>query len=370
MELATLSRTYGNFYAPALAVRLRGSDLVRDLLLAVSQVEVDLVLGGAARFSFTVIDAYDIESRSFKTGRGRDALELLAFGADVDICIGYGDARAVPVLLQGMITEIGTSFPDAGSPELVVSGYDHAFPLTLGKNTRTWSQRSDSEVVQTIASLGNLGADVAPTPENHAQIEQNQQSDFELMQKLAGNNHFELFVDATSTLHFHKPGDKASATVRLAWGAGLLSFKPEANLASQVSRVEVYGWDIRQKKAIVGTAQAGGESGLRAGAKSAGQRLGAFVRDPAKQPVLRLRQPVFTQAEANQRAQATLNERAKQFLTGEAEAIGLPEIRPDRTVFLDGLGKPFSMTYYVQQATHRVDANGYRTRFKVKEPGL
>ena len=57
--------------------------------------------------------------------------------------------------------------------------------------------------------------------------------------------------------------------------------------------------------------------------KSPGQQLKAFVSDPAKQPVLRLRQPVFTQAEADKRAKAALNERAKQFLTGEAEAIGL-----------------------------------------------
>ena len=104
--------------------------------------------------------------------------------------------------------------------------------------------------------------------------------------------------------------------------------------------------------------------------KSAGQHLNQFVRDPSKRPTLRLRQPVFTQAEADERAKAALNERAKQFLTGEGEAIGLPEIRPDRNVHLDNLGKPFSKVYYIQQATHKIDSNGYRTRFKVKETGL
>ncbi len=86
--------------------------------------------------------------------------------------------------------------------------------------------------------------------------------------------------------------------------------------------------------------------------------------------MLRLRQPVFTQAEANARAKAALNERAKQFLTGDAESIGLPEIRPDRNIELANLGAQFSRTYYVQQATHKVDSNGYRTRFKVKETAL
>ena len=30
----------------------------------------------------------------------------------------------------------------------------------------------------------------------------------------------------------------------------------------------------------------------------------------------------------------------------------------------------FSRTYYVHQATHKVDSSGYRTRFKVKDTSL
>jgi phage protein D len=65
-----------------------------------------------------------------------------------------------------------------------------------------------------------------------------------------------------------------------------------------------------------------------------------------------------------------LSEIEKKFLTGEAEAIGLPELRPDRTVEIDNLGAAFSKTYYVEQATHKIDTNGYRTRFRVRETKL
>jgi phage protein D len=368
MELVTLSRKYGEFYAPAYAIRIGRDDLMRDLLLAVSQVEADLTLGAAGRFSLTIVDSYSHKLNTFKTGRGDDVLKLLSFGAEVDIFMGYGDAKSVPRMMSGMVTEITTNFPEAGSPELVVAGYDHAFPMTLGKNTRTWKKARDSDAAHEIASFNNLNAVIEDTTERHAQIEQNQESDFEFLKKLAERNHYELFVDEQRTLHFAKPNDKATAVVRLVWGQGLLSFKPEANLAGQISRVEVYGWDSKRKETILGIAQAGEESGLSG--KSAGQRLNAFVRDPSKQPTLRLRQPVFTKSEAEQRAKAALNERAKQFLTGEAEAIGLPDVRPDRNVLLDNLGSPFSKTYYVQQATHKIDGNGYRTRFKVKETGL
>jgi Bacteriophage probable baseplate hub protein len=370
MELAILSDKYGNFFAPAFAVRVGRVDLIRDLFLAVSQVEVDLKLGELARFTFTVVNSYSAEDRTFLTGRGYKVLELLKFGAEVDICIGYGDARSVPVVASGMITEITTNFPETGTPELSIAGYDHAFPLSIGKNSRTWHNALDSTAVHEITSFHNLNANIETTKERYPQIEQNQESDFEFLKKLADRNHFELFVDEHRTLHFRKPNDTATAVVRLAWGEGLLSFKPEANLAGQIAKVEVYGWDPKKKEKILGVARAGEESGKKGNGKSAGERLKAFVKDPDKQPVLRLRQPVFTQAEAEKRALAALNERAKQFLTGEAETIGLPELRPDRTVMLDNLGAPFSKTYYVQQATHKIDSTGYRTRFKVKETGL
>ena len=44
-ELSGLSDAYGDFYAPAYRVLLGGKDLMRRLVVAVSQVDVDLVLG-------------------------------------------------------------------------------------------------------------------------------------------------------------------------------------------------------------------------------------------------------------------------------------------------------------------------------------
>ena len=366
MQLASFTNEYYDFYAPNHCVKVSGQELVRDLEIPVSQVEVDMVLGAASRFSFTVNDSYRPESQSFETGRGR--VLPFAFGAEVEIQMGYRDRGGMQTTIKGVITEIATSFPEGASPELIISGYDSGFPMTMGKNTRTWSEAYDSDAAHEIASFHNLNAKITPTKENHAQIEQNQESDWAFLKKLADRNHYEMYVDESSTFRFGPPNDKGKNKVAdLVYGEGLLSFKPEANLAGQVTKVEVYGWDPANKKTIVGVASAGEESGLEG--RSAGQFLGSFVRDPSKAPVMRLRQPVFTQAEANTRAKAALSERAKQFLTGEGESLGLPELRPDRSVALTRLGQ-FTKVYYIQQATHKVDSSGYRTRFKVKETGL
>ena len=367
MDLRALSRQHGAFYVPAFSVRVGGDDLTRKLAIAVNQVEADLTLGGMGRFTFTVVDSYDLESRTFLSARGQPVLELLKFGASVEVAIGYGDHSRLPRLMAGLVTEITTGFSQGGIPELTVSGYDHLFPMTLGKESFNWAKSTDSDVISKLARKYNLATDIETTQEQHAQIEQNQESDFDLMKKLAQRNHFEFYVNADKKLRFGRPRDRDQGLLTLKWGESLLSFKPEANLAAQVTSVEVYGWDPEKKQAIVGKAVAGEESGHDPRRKSAGQVLQAAV---GKAPVLQVRQPVFTEAEAKKRAQAILNDHAKKFVTGEAECIGLPELRPDRNVTLGNLGDPFSKTYYVQQTVHKVDGSGYRTRFKVKETSL
>jgi phage protein D len=334
-------------------------------------------MNAASRFSFTLSECYDLESGEFRTGRGEKLLDILTLGAEIEICIGYGDSATTPTAMLGQVAAIATSFPETGAPELVVSGYDHGFPHTLGKNSDSWKDRKDSEVVQIIAGFHHLDTAIDDTTEKPPQTEQNQLSDWDFLKKLAERNstadkseHFELYVEPSGngkkpTLHFGKPRTGSAPVATLKWGAGLLSFKPEANLAGQVSKVEVYGWDVRNKKPIVGRASADAAAGPQG--TSIAQHVSTLVRAPERQPALRTRQPVFTQAEADKRAKAALGDLTKKFLTGDGECIGLPELRPDRTVELTNLGKAFSRIYYIEQTSHRVDSGGYRTKFKVRE---
>ena len=184
-ELVELSSRYHDFYAPSYVVRLDGVDLMRDHLVAVSQVEVDLKLGAASTFRFTITDCYSHEARAFQTGNGGDLLELLTFGAKVKIFMGYRDDQSMPLMVSGLVTEIATNFAEGGSPELSVSGMDNGFLLTIGKNSKNWKKRKDSAVAGAIAASHHLGAVIEQTQEERPQIEQNQQSDGDFLKTLA-----------------------------------------------------------------------------------------------------------------------------------------------------------------------------------------
>ena len=49
-----------------------------------------------------------------------------------------------------------------------------------------------------------------------------------------------------------------------------------------------------------------------------------------------------------------------------AERIGLHATAVEN-IRLGGLGKDFSRTYYVEQATHTINTSGYKTTFRVKD---
>src|ERR1700722_20154687 len=168
VELADVANQYGQFYVPASRIIVAGRDLLRDDLVAASQVEVDLTLGGTGHFSCTIVNAFSDLAHAFLTGNGDPLLDLLAFGASVDIYMGYGDLPTddtSTATLRGLITEVTTGFAEGGAPELVVSGYDSGFPLTVGKNTQSWTNVRDSDVAYELATRQNLNATVTSTKE-------------------------------------------------------------------------------------------------------------------------------------------------------------------------------------------------------------
>src|SRR5690348_3059967 len=122
MDLSDFSKVNGAFYAPTFQVKIGGQSLTHVLGVAVLQVEVDLALGAAGRFNFTCANTFSTKQHTFLTGYGQPVLELLKFGATVEVSLGYGDFSRLPTLITGTITEISTSFSEGGSPELTVAG--------------------------------------------------------------------------------------------------------------------------------------------------------------------------------------------------------------------------------------------------------
>jgi phage protein D len=361
LKIEELEKTHQNFYVPAYQILVDGKDLLMDLYMEITSVQVDHTLKGADRFAFTVNSTFDFKNREFT-----HLTDIFGFGKSVEIHIGYKDTKDLPLMLRGKITALQTSFPASGLPQINVSGFDLTYCMTKGKESRNWANKKDSDVVAEVAGLYGLNPVVEDTKVVQPKIEKSQQSDMQFLEKLAERNGYELY-SFDQDLYFRPPAYKANAVVSLEWGKGLVSFSPELNISEQISKVEVRGWDVNAKKEIIGTASRGQEPGRDPKRQSGAELLAMACPDKGE---LKIRVPVFSKQEADRRAAAILKKRAELFVQGSGESIGLPEIRPDKNVELLGLGELFSKPYYVEQSTHTVNSSGYKTTFKVKDTNI
>jgi phage protein D len=360
---------HDRFYAPSFTIKVGGKDVLRDLFLAVTSVSVDLKERTAGRFSFTIASSFDWETHEFlatEQQKRMDLLEVLGFGLSVEITLGYGDASHQKTMIQGVVTELGTSLSAESTPELTISGADGLYPLTVGHNTRHWEKKPDSFAVETVAALHNLKPDVDRTSPVIPRIDQTNESDLSFLERLADRN-AATFYERNGRLRFGPRRREAAAVAELILGQGLLSFNPEASLGRQIAEVRVHGRSDGEGRAIVGIARTGEETGVVPAEVTGGDQTRKFLPRP---PVLNVRAPVTNQEEADARAQAILDERAQKFVTGSGESVGLPEILPDTRLALEGIGRNLSKTYYVTAATHKIDGSGYRTTFQVEEKSL
>ncbi len=369
MNIIDLGIKYKDFYVPAFKVMVNGKDLVRELFLTVTTTEVDLKEKTAGRFSFTVANAFDWEERSFVSIQNNSRLnliELFEFGSEVEILFGYGDPSELPLILRGIITEISTSFSEGGIPELSVSGYDKLYYLTIGKETRNWEQKRDSDVVSELVEGTGLSLNVEETIPEKPRIEKGQESDMDFLIKLAERNSFTFYV-RENEFYFGARNKNATGDIELEWGKGLLSFSPEANLAGQVGSVEVRSVSAERGELIIGRAFAGDESDTRPRARSGSEHISGALNN---QPSITVRASVHTQEEADRLAQAVLDERGQNFITGNGESIGLPEILPDINLEIKELGQPFSQIYYINGAKHTINGSGYKTSWNAEQNRL
>ncbi len=370
LTITDIERARASFYAPAFDLKVAEANVVRELHLEITSVRVEQSLEGADRFSFVINNGWDISKREFIKVRGKTLPEFFEFGAPAEIRMGYGDRSALDLMLMGIVTELSTSFPASGLPQLTISGYDHSFRLMKGSESQNWSDKKDSDVAREMARVYNLTANVEDTSVTYPKIEKSQESAAQFLTRLAERSGFEFFV-VNKELVFRRPANDKTGSIELVWGRGLMSFSPEIKLSEQVTEVEVHGWNVQTKQPIVGHARKGDEPGRDRTRESGKPRVsGAEALQKIcknDEGVLRVREPVFSQQQADQTARAILKRRSEGFVGGRGESIGIPEIKPNANITLRGLGDLFSSTFYVHQATHTIDTSGYRTSFDVKD---
>ena len=228
-----------------------------------------------------------------------------------------------------------------------------------GRSAKTYVNKKISDVVREIGQEhGANSFEIDPTTKQIPVLSTKPENDYQFLHELAQSINYEFFV-VGKTLYFRKKNENKTPLMTMEWGKHLIRFNVEQNLADQVTKVKVRSWDPKNRKVIEATSS----QVKRIGSNSKTgpdllKTMGNF------EEVLYLN--VADAQEATARADAALNERAMKLVTGEAECIGIPEIRAGRYIRLEGLGKRLNQPYYISRARHTIDDSGYTTEFTVQ----
>jgi phage protein D len=281
-------------------------------------------------------------------------------GKSVDIKLGY--ANDLDSVIKGEITALEPDYKASRWPSLFVRGYDRRHRLQRATNTRTFLQQKDSDIAAKIAVQAGLTASTVDSGVTHEYVIQVNQTDLDFLQQRARLIQFEVLAD-DKKLIFRPVSNAENEKLTITMGDHLFEFYPRLSSSLLCSDVNVRGWNVTEKKAFDGKAQASDVvskmGGLKVGPEIAQSAFGNAVRNFSSQYVR-------TQAEAEQIARAYINNQSLSLIKGEGSCRGRTDLRAGTVIKIDSLGKRFSGKYYVTSASHRYNPqSGYYTVFNV-----
>jgi phage protein D/phage baseplate assembly protein gpV len=341
------------------SIEIEGTDLPPAVANLVEEVVVDQSLHQPDAFLVRFTDP----------GRTVVGDSGVRVGSPVRISIGGLRDEGPAPLVSGEVTSIEAEYGDSGS-SLILRGYDLSHRLTRGRRTQTYRNVKYSDIAGQIADRNSLERGrIDDSGEVLELVSQANQSDWDFLRDLAARIDFVPAV-VDGALDFRHPPDAASAPsegdydssdpLKLVLGNELLEFRPRLTGAGQVSQVEVRGWSVADKKAIVGRAQAGTTSvTLADDPASLASRLGdaSFVS--------------VDDGPADQRTADRLVERYKEqigstFAEATGVARGTPELKAGKAISVSIVGDVFEGRYTLTRTRHVYDLLlGYRTNFEV-----
>ncbi len=275
-------------------------------------------------------------------------------GATLEIKLGAADDLTTTSLFKGQIVSLELNFGEGGV-ELLCRGYDRSHALIRSRKAQTFQNMTSSDIVEKVVQAAGFTADCDATTEVHDFIQQDNETDWDFIWRLAERVGFEFVVEDT-VAHFRKPvGDDP---IELEWPTTLRSFSPRVTATQQVSQVTLATQDPKTKQPISVTA-----SNANQIAEVGVQRQTVVAAFP-EADIHVATEPVKTTSEGTDLAQALLDKLANGYIAAEGLCDGNPDIKTGVAVKVSGLGVKYSGTYRVAAVTHVLRGGStYQTLF-------
>jgi len=348
--MANDSVKVGNF-----KLYLNGKELPENKMLNIEELvfEDEINLPAMFTIKFNIIDFFK------GAWQGID-LETFKLGDVVKVAMGFDK-------LKDMMTgEIAALEPTFDHPAfMIIRGYDRLYKLRFGTKRRSFNKIKDSDLAAKMASEAGLSGNAEATKTVFPYLFQNNQTNYDFLLDRAKRINYEIMAD-DKKLIFRKSKQDSAPIQELEYDINLSKFSVKLKTLTEGSKVEVRGWDVKKKEAIV-TKSTSGNVNPKMGGKESGFDLSK--KGFSASPIAIVDDRIIDKSEGNNIGKATYDTMLSEFLTGDGEMSGNPDIKAGKTIKITGLGKRFSGIYYIVSTVHSINQDGYYTRFRARRTG-
>lgn len=298
---------------------------------------------------------------------GRDVLGRAGLEIGKKVAISTALAAEPPeLLIEGEVTSIEADYDTLGA-RAIVRGYDLSHRLNAGRKTQTFQNVKLSDVAKQLAGDAGLQAEVDDSGGTLEHVLQPNLSDLDFLYSMARRIGFDCRVDGSKLL-FKRPTASSSAPavgevgtedpVQLVWTHNLLEFRARVSAVAQVSEVKVRGWDVANKEAVIGQADAAATNAeLSLTAADLAGKVGG-------QTLVVVDRPVGNQEAADAMAAAKAEQVGSAGFEATAVAIGSPALKAGVAVSVSGVDSTLEGKWVVSSTRHEFGAGAYRTHLE------
>ncbi len=287
--------------------------------------------------------------------------DTFAIGKEIEIKAGYHSDEAS--IYKGIIVQHGLTFGKSSGSVIVLECKNIAAKMTIARRTRTFVEKTDSDVIQEIFSENGIEGEVETTDVTYPKIVQYAATDWDFILMRAERNGM-IITFKEGKMKVAPPEVEGEPIVGLTYGKDIYSLKANINAEHQLNNYTYKAWDIPSQELIEGEAKPPkvNEQGKTDDSNTlAGEYELEEIVATSSAPLLK--------DDLQATADAKLQKSHLARILGEVSFQGCADARVGELIEILGIGDRFSGNAFISKVNHDLRRGRWVTRvsFGLKE---
>ena len=277
--------------------------------------------------------------------------DLLIPGKSLEITAGYHSDEET--IFKGIIIKHNLKIRE-NSSQLIVECKDEAVKMTIGKKSKYYYDSKDSAIFEELLGEYSIEKDIEETTYEHKELVQYNASDWDFIIARAQANGKLCFVD-DGKITIAKPDLSQTELETITFGTTLLDFDAEIDARHQFKKISTYGWNHADQELLEIEAN---DPSVSLNGNITYNDLNAIIGLDN----LQLKHGgSISDSELQNWADAKWLFQQLAKVRGQVKFQGIPAVKPNTILKVEGVGDRFNGNVYVTGISHRITEGNWTT---------